>query len=68
MKDLQLAVTKLSTKESLYGGKLLETKLLLALHYKTSLTFNQGDTLAKHADCNVWEGKCARGDDSSLQR
>lgn len=35
---------------------------------KGLLIFNQGDTLAEEVDCNVWEGECARGDDSSMQR
>lgn len=32
------------------------------------LILNRGDTLAEAVDCNVWEGECARGDDSSMQR
>lgn len=34
--------------------------------YKSLLMFNQGDTLAEQVDCNVWEGKRAGGDDSSM--
>lgn len=43
----------------------MKAKLFLAPHPKTLLMFNQSDTLAEQVDCNVWEGECAAGADSS---
>lgn len=48
--------------------KSFKSKTVFGTSSKTLLMINRSDTLAEQVDCNVWEGECAAGADSSMQR